>query len=127
VNQHLEKLDHCHARLKPAILKVLAAMEALGFPMMISDGIRSTDQQSALYAKGRTLPGPIVTYCDGVTKKSHHQSGRACDCCFVIDGQPSFDARLPWKAFGACAEALGLTWGGNFSRLNDLGHVELPE
>jgi sporulation-control protein spo0M len=33
MNQHLDKLEHCHARLKPAMLKVLSAMEALGFPM----------------------------------------------------------------------------------------------
>jgi peptidoglycan LD-endopeptidase CwlK len=126
MNQHLDKLEHCHAGLKPAMLKVLAAMEILGYPMMISDGIRSTEQQTALYAQGRTTPGPIVTYCDGVTKKSNHQSGRACDCCFIVDGQPSWAVHLPWKAFGACVEATGLTWGGTFSRLNDLGHAELP-
>jgi peptidoglycan L-alanyl-D-glutamate endopeptidase CwlK len=126
MNQHLDKLDLCHAQLKLAMPKVLAAMQALGFPMQITDGIRTRERQQELYAQGRTAPGPIVTYCDGVVKQSNHQSGKACDCCFVVDGKPSFHAALPWKAFGACVEATGLTWGGSFSKLCDLGHAEVP-
>jgi peptidoglycan L-alanyl-D-glutamate endopeptidase CwlK len=125
MNQHLDKLEHCHARLKPAMLKVLSAMEALGFPMMVTDGIRSAEQQTALYAQGRTTPGPIVTYCDGVTKKSNHQSGRACDCCFIVDGQPSWDGRLPWATYGACLKAVGLRWGGSWESIHDLPHAEI--
>jgi len=126
MNQHLDRLDYCHARLKPAILKVLAAMDALGYPMIVTDGIRSAEQQATLYAKGRSAPGPIVTHCDGVVKKSNHQGGKACDCCFVIDGEPSWDHRLPWACYGACLEAVGLRWGGNFSTIVDWPHAELP-
>jgi peptidoglycan L-alanyl-D-glutamate endopeptidase CwlK len=110
--------------------RVLDAMTALGFPMMVTDGVRSTERQRALYAQGRTAPGAIVTYADGITNKSNHQPhddgvGHAVDCCFVVAGQPSWDARLPWKAYGAAAEALGLRWGGDWQRLHDLPHIEL--
>lgn len=111
--------------------RVLTAMETLGFPMIVTDGLRTVEQQRALYAKGRTIPGSIVTYADGTTKRSNHQTkadglGHAADCCFLVDGKASWDARLPWRAYGAAAEAVGLTWGGNWTRLVDLPHVEVP-
>lgn len=126
-----QKLVGVHPQLVEKVEKILAALDALGFPMMVTDGVRSVEQQKALYAKGRTAPGPVVTYADGVEKRSNHQPhidklGHAVDCCFVVNGKPSWDAHLPWKAYGAAAEAHGLTWGGSWTRLADLPHVELP-
>lgn len=122
----LYKLTGCHDDLKEKIGRVLIAMRALGWPMIVTDGLRTLTEQQHLYAKGRTTPGPIVTNADGVQKLSNHQSGKACDCCFYVGGQPSWDARLPWKAYGSCLEAVGLKWGGNWQSLHDLPHAELP-
>ena len=44
----------------------------------------------------------------------------------MVNGYASWDARLPWKVYGAMGEALGLTWGGSFAKLHDLPHLELP-
>lgn len=107
------------------VQRVLDAMAALGFPMVVTAGLRTVEQQQALYAQGRTAPGRIVTYADGVRKPSHHQSGRAVDCVFLVDGKPSWAEGHPWAAYGACAEAVGLTWGGRW-KMRDLPHVELP-
>lgn len=117
--------------LADKLTRVLAAMDALGFPMMVTDGLRTVTQQQGLYAQGRTTPGKIVTKADGIRKKSNHQAhddgqGHAADCCFVVDGQPDWDARLPWKAYGAVAEAVGLEWGGSWESFHDLPHVQLP-
>ena len=49
------------------------------FDCTITYGFRTQKQQVALYAKGRTKPGGIVTYKDGIIKKSKHQSGLAVD------------------------------------------------
>lgn len=119
-----------HPRLADAILKVLAAMKALGYPMKVVQGVRTTEQQVALFAQGRTKPGPIVTYANGVATKSNHQLkddgyGHAVDCAFLIEGKPSWDISLPWHAYGACGKALGLKWGGDWKRLCDLPHLEL--
>lgn len=126
----LQRLDGVHPELVAKVARVLSAMDALGFPMMVTDGLRTVEQQRALYAKGRSVPGAIVTYADGVEKRSNHQPhidkyGHAVDCVFLIDGKPSWDLTLPWHAYGAAAEALGLTWGGSWSKLADLPHVEL--
>lgn len=124
------KLVGVNPLLVDRLTRVLAAMEALGFPMMVTDGLRTAEQQRALYAQGRTVPGIIVTHADGATKRSNHQAradglGYAVDCCFVAQGRPSWDAKWPWKVYGAAAEAVGLRWGGAWQTLHDLPHVEL--
>lgn len=122
------KLVGVHPALVEKVLKILRAMEALGFPMMVTAGVRSAEEQTRLYAKGRTAPGPVVTYLDGVKKKSNHQAkedgfGHAVDCVFVVDGRPSWDLKLPWHAYGAAAKALGLKWGGDW-KMRDFPHIE---
>lgn len=125
------KLDGVHPDLVAAFEKISAALAALGFPMIVTDGVRSTAQQAKLYAQGRTKPGPIVTYADGIQKTSNHQPkadgwGHAIDCCFLVDGRPSWDDSLPWKVYGEAAKALGLRWGGDWIKPVDRPHIELP-
>lgn len=124
------KLAGVHPGLIDKVSRVIDAMTVLGFPMGVTDGVRTIERQQELYAQGRTKPGPIVTNADGVTKKSNHQVhsdalGHAVDCAFLVDGQFSWDSRLPWKAYGEVAKAVGLTWGGDWQSLHDLPHVEL--
>ena len=120
-----------HPTLLTKIDHVLAAIAALGFPMRICQGVRTVDQQQALYAQGRTTPGPIVTKADGIHTLSNHQAkadgfGHAVDCCFMTD---PFGEHQPWNAYGAMVEAMGLTWGGGAdflkSGINDRPHAEL--
>jgi len=122
--QHLAQV---RPALAAAVRKVLAAMAALEAPMVITDGRRTPADQQALYARGRTAPGRIVTYVDGVTVPGAHVQGRAVDCAFWVAGTVSWDARQPWAAYGACAEAVGLRWGGRWRTLVDLPHIEWPE
>ena len=129
-DRDLAKLAGVHPTLVGRVVRILAAMEALGHPMCVTDGVRSATAQAALFAQGRTAPGRIVTNADGVTTKSNHQPkadgyGHAVDCCFLQDGKPSWDVSLPWAAYGALAQAVGLTWGGAWAKLHDLPHIEL--
>ena len=124
------KLDGVHPELEDKILNVLSAMEALGFPMFVFEGIRSQKRQEELYAQGRSKPGNIVTHINGVTKKSNHQAkedgfGYAVDCVFVENGKPSWSLNSPWKLYGECVKSQGLKWGGDFKRLVDYPHAEL--
>ena len=123
------KRDNLHPDLLARLDRVLAAMSALGFPMKIVQGVRTVAEQQALYAQGRTTPGRIVTNCDGVTNRSNHQAkangfGYAADCAF--EGADPFGETKPWRAYGACAVAVGLVWGGDWKgSLVDRPHVEL--
>ncbi len=126
----LYKVNDCVPQLRLKIRQVLTAMDALGWPMLITDGFRTVAEQQRLYAQSRTAPGPRVTDRDGVLNKSNHQSGRACDCTFIDHdtGKPTWDLRYPWAAYGACVEAVGLKWGGRAAGpLHDQPHAELHE
>jgi peptidoglycan L-alanyl-D-glutamate endopeptidase CwlK len=129
----MNKLAGVHPKLVARIERVLAAMEALGHPMMVTDGVRTDEEQQRLFAQGRTAPGKIVTRADGIKAKSNHQlqadgTGHAVDCTFVgPDGKPRWLDTDPWTAYGACAKALGLKWGGDWPKNKaDRPHVELP-
>lgn len=124
-----------HPLLLEKVDRVLNAMAALGWPMKIVQGVRTAEQQGKLYAQGRTAPGKVVTNADGVVKKSNHQPkqdgyGYAVDCAFVDNPATPVDEtwsdRSPWSAYGACAKAVGLVWGGDWKSLPDRPHVELP-
>lgn len=128
-----DKLQGIHPRLVIIVQTISEAMRILGFPMMVTDGMRTALDQEALYAKGRTAPGVIVTNADGIVHKSNHQVhadgyGHAVDMAFVDkDGHPSWAEHWPWKLYGEAAKALGCEWGGSWQTLIDRPHIELPD
>ena len=85
----------------------------------ITEGWRSPERQAALYAQGRTLPGPIMT--DVLSSK--HTQGRAFDFDFV-GWHPDHVPQSWWDTAGAIGEWLGLTWGGRWA-LGDFRHFEI--
>lgn len=129
------RLGATHPYLAGKVLRVLDAMEMLGYPMFVTEGLRSDAQQIADYAQGRTAPGGIVTNADGITHKSLHQKqadgfSHAVDCAFIDDPLSvkieTWDINQPWELYGRMAEQFGLTWGGRWQTIKDRPHVELP-
>lgn len=130
------RLKGQHPRLVAKVTLVLDVMDQLGHPMIVTDGVRTTAQQQALFALGRTKPGKIVTRADGVINRSNHQVwndgfGHAVDCTFVVDldgdgamDDPTWDEKRPWELYGVVAESQGLSWGGRW-KSPDKPHVEL--
>lgn len=128
----ITKLGGVHPRLVAIVTRILYAMNELGHALIVTDGWRSAEMQAALYAKGRTAPGKIVTRCDGIKSKSNHQAkadgyGYAVDLCFLADGKPSWAETHPWTLLGEMAKSQGLIWGGDFKRIVDKPHLEMPE
>lgn len=124
-------LTGVHPTLAAKVTNILLAMAALEHPMCVTAGVRTTAEQQALYAQGRTVPGAIVTQADGVIKQSKHQVhadgfGHAVDCAFLVDGAPSWAEDQPWTLYGEMARTSGLVWGGDWSTLRDRPHLELP-
>jgi hypothetical protein len=128
-----QRLLGVHSDLTRAIADVFDEMEADQTPMFIVCGLRTDDEQRALYAQGRDheghVVGRVVTYKDGVTHRSNHQPhadhlGYAVDAAFL--GPQPYDARHPWHIYGARLEAHGMRWGGRWS-FGDLGHAALSE
>lgn len=125
------KLHGVHPRLVAAVQRIQYAMAELGHSMFVTDGVRTLEQQMALYAQGRSAPGKIVTNADGWRTKSNHQVkadgyGHAVDMCFLLDGKPSWADDHPWDLYGLMAKTLGLSWGGDWKK-PDRPHIELGE
>ncbi len=99
-----------------------------GHQALLTCVYRSPEEQAALYGKGRTAPGLIVTHCDGVTSRSKHNTlpAQALDFCIVISGKVSWDS-AEYAPVGMLAEARGLTWGGSWTHFVDAPHIEVKE
>lgn len=127
--EHRERLAGVHPQLVAAVEVILPLMAAMGHPMFVVEGVRSVERQRALYAQGRTAPGQVVTYVDGVRICGPHQIhadgyGHAVDLAF--QGADPWARSHPWGVYGALVEWQGLRWGGGFKAFADCPHMELP-
>jgi len=95
--------------------QLMSAMAALGHPLIIVETWRSQERQDLLFAKGRTSPGPIVTW----TKASRHTEGCAID--FAFAGSNPYSEMHPWDALAMCAKLLLLEGLGS----KDRGHWQV--
>jgi hypothetical protein len=107
---------------------LMSKMAALGHPVVIISGKRTAEEQAALYARGRTNGGAIVTEKSGQPgDESRHQLDLARDFAFVgPDGRPDTSDRQPWQLLGQLAKEVGLEWGGDWTSLVDRPHVQMP-
>ena len=85
----------------------------------ISQGYRTYEEQNALYARGRTEGGKIVTYAKG--GYSSHNFGLAFDIVGIKNGK--VDYNLDWSFFSLLAKNKGFNWGGNWKFI-DKPHFE---
>lgn len=101
----------------------------------ITEGVRTVARQRELYAQGRTTPGKIVTYVDGITSKSKHQVrpdgyGYAVDLYPYVNGSVKVNdiANLGRIAEHiksvAKANGISVVWGGDW-KMKDYPHFEL--
>ena len=99
----------------------------------IISGLRSVKEQQVLYAKGRTEPGNIVTYKDGVNSKSKHQGGLAVDVIAYPSLYKDIDKMIEFggfvKGIAIMLKEQGfinseIEWGGNW-RWSDKPHFQI--
>lgn len=100
--------------------------------IQIEQGLRTIEEQNALYQKGRRgIAGEKrVTNAKGGT--SFHNYGLSCDFWFYYDGRRLRDddqkrefTDEPFKIVGKYAEKQGLEWGGRWKTIADMPHVQL--
>jgi peptidoglycan LD-endopeptidase CwlK len=108
--------------------QLVATCAAQGAIYVATSGLRTFDQQTALYAQGRTTPGNIVT--NARAGFSAHNYGVAVD--FVRDADPSTPGVQPtWAAadyqlLATEAEKLGLEAGAHWVSFKDAPHIQMP-
>jgi peptidoglycan L-alanyl-D-glutamate endopeptidase CwlK len=106
--------------------KLRAACLLLGVDLFFPEVLRTPEEQGALYAKGRTTEGRIVTHAKAW--QSWHQPHvyvldevRYCCLAFDVAGRPADNPQgatwdLPWEMIGLMGEQLGLEWGGRWKK-----------
>lgn len=87
---------------------------------------RSPAEQEALYAQGRTRPGPIVTNAMAGQSIHNYLPALALDVAFL---RP--DGTLDWtdslfQEFAAVFKPLGVEWGGDWPKFRDMPHFQAP-
>ena len=116
-----ELLDEEFRHRMLVVFKVMR--ETHGYEMVLLEGYRSAQRQTELASLG-----PHVTHAGAF--QSYHQFGLAADCAFIRNGRIVVSEADPWAArgyalYGEVARSVGLTWGGGWRTIKDLGHVEL--
>lgn len=129
-----DNLEGVHPHL---VRSILAALEGCPVDFTIVAGVRTAEQQAALFAKGRTAPGAIVTKADGVVKLSKHQPapdgfGHAVDLYPYYDGAVQVNAPIGMferiaRHIQGVGAALGysIVWGGDWKSFRDAPHFEI--
>ena len=131
----MRDVKQLHPTLQTKIKQLKSLCEKNGIKIGISECLRTVAEQDALYAKGRTTAGSIVTNCKGSTYSSMHQWGVAFDFYLIMDvdgdGKTSDDAyNNASKLFdkvGKLGQSIGLEWGGSWKSPVDKPHFQLPD
>lgn len=126
-------LSHLYPSFRTRVQFILQALEdysalhMVGFKWIVVEGYRTAAYQKELYAKGRTKPGRVVTFCDGYKKKSKHQSSMAVDIApqhgHAIDWHV---APEHWAYLAHLYRSQNLTAGADWEKIVDKPHGEWP-
>ena len=81
----MRNVSQLHPELQKKIEQLKALCQKNGITIGISECVRTVAEQDALYAKGRTTGGSIVTNCKGTSYSSMHQWGVAFDFYLIVD------------------------------------------
>jgi peptidoglycan L-alanyl-D-glutamate endopeptidase CwlK len=144
-------LDDLHPSLIPLAKEFLRQAQAQlpsEISVLITCTYRSNEEQTALYAQGRTKPGRIVTNAAaGQSKHNFTLHKRPASKAFDIvplrngkcvwgtqgngiDDNPADDVTDDleiWQRLGIIGEMLGLEWAGKWKRFKEYPHFQLKE
>lgn len=119
-----ERINLLHPKIKEEVKNIVNECNSkltTNVQIRIVQGLRTIDEQNALYAKGRTTPGPKVTNAKGGS--SFHNYGLAVDFCLLIDGKEiswnmtkdyDQDKKADWSEVVEVFKKYGWEWGGNW-------------
>lgn len=146
----LPRINTLHPLIRGEVKLIIEKIE-LGFPPTVAvrvvQAYRSINEQNALYAQGRTIPGPNVRpdhpLGDTVTSahggSSNHNYGLAFDFALLYDkdGNGSYevlswdtvkdldrDGQADWMEVVKEFESAKYDWGGRWKSRKDNPHIE---
>lgn len=115
-------LDELHPIVKQKAEKMISEAASQGIEILVTATYRSKEEQDALYAKGRTAPGNIVT--NASYPYSLHNHGVAFDVVPIKDGKAVWNDYGLWDQIGVIGKSVGLEWGGDWTSFPDRPHFQ---
>jgi LysM repeat protein len=123
-----ERLRQLHPIVATRGRSMVDLAAQLGLGLLVTQGLRTWEEQDQLYAKGRTK-APIgrqfiVTNARG--GQSWHNFGLAFDIV-VLDalGKTDWDTSHPgWARAAELGKSVGLEWGGDWKGFKDMPHFQ---
>jgi peptidoglycan L-alanyl-D-glutamate endopeptidase CwlK len=116
------------AKFEPFLQEAELAMEQQGVTIEVISGLRSYSAQAALFAQGRTKPGPIVTKAR--PGSSWHNFGLAIDLGLFMNGKyldeasPTLADKL-YATIGTIAAKHSIEWAGNWKSFCESPHFQV--
>ena len=115
-----------HPRLQEKISEFRNLCAKQGLLIGIGECWRSVEEQDDLYAKGRTIPGNVVTNARGKKYESMHQWYVAFDIYRMDRKDAFYNGDGFFDRAGKIGQSIGLEWGGSW-RKPDKPHYQLPD
>lgn len=139
------RLARVNPELATRVRAMAADLKAQGIDVMVTSGLRTFDEQRALYAQGRESLATVnslrqqagmapisasanrSTVTNAQPGSSFHNYGLAVDVVPLdANGQPNWGAsNATWNAIGAAGEKYGMEWGGRWTSIVDKPHFQL--
>lgn len=119
-----KKLKGVHPVVAAKARQLIEQAYKEGINVIITQGLRTIEEQNELYAQGRTKPSKIVTNAKG--GYSYHNFGLAFDFAVLnADGSVNWNVDEKWKRVGQLGKSLGLEWGGDWKDFKDYPHFQM--
>jgi len=123
-NRSKENLEGVDKRIIE-IVELALTISVIDFGIPKYGGLRTAGDQRTMFKKG-------ASKCDGIEKKSAHQSGLAFDIFAYVDGSASWDRYHMTQLAAAILQSAallgyGLEWGGLWRNYVDMPHFQLKE
>jgi len=120
----IDRLQGLHPKVRVPFQAFIEECEnTLDITLRISQGLRTIAEQDALYAKGRSTAGPVVTNAKGGS--SFHNYGLAIDLVEMVNGDTEVNWKYDMVNLRATAQKHGFEWGGSWIHLKDYPHFEM--
>ena len=109
-------------------------MKAEQIDYIVTCTYRNLEDQTVLYAKGRTAPGPKVTNARAGESKHNatladgSPASEAFDIAIMEHGKIDWDISNPkWHKAGMIGKSLGLEWAGDWVSFKEYPHFQLKK
>jgi peptidoglycan L-alanyl-D-glutamate endopeptidase CwlK len=128
----LKRIEKLHPSIRKEVTSIYKEILKRQVSIRFTDTLRTFPEQTALYAKGRTKSGKIVT--NAKAGESYHNYGLALDFCLLLKGgkevswdrnkDTDADNKKDWDEVVAVFKHYGWQWGGDWTNFKDYPHFQ---